>query len=304
MMTAPTLQHLRGTLRFEEPMARHTSWRAGGAVERFYLPADLDDLALYLTSLPMDESIWFVGLGSNLLVRDGGLSGTVIGLSGCLSQLDILAQNRVRVEAGVACPKLARTTAKAGLAGLEFLCGVPGTLGGALAMNAGALGSETWEFVTELETLDRQGQRHVRTPGDYEVGYRHVAGPEGEWFVAATFKLAKGDVHVSLEKIKANLARRAATQPTHQPNAGSVFRNPPGDYAARLIETCGLKGHCIGGACVSEKHANFIINTGTATAGDIEALIDKVAQTVQQEHGIELMREVRIVGERGGRDGG
>jgi UDP-N-acetylmuramate dehydrogenase len=299
MMTAPTSNSLRGTLRFDEPMARHTSWRTGGEAERYYQPADLDDLMVFLADLPADEPVRFIGLGSNLLVRDGGLGGTVIGLSGCLSQLDILADERVRAEAGVACPKLARTTAKAGLAGLEFLCGVPGTVGGALAMNAGALGSETWEFVVELETLDRQGRRHVRKPEDFEIAYRQVEGPAGEWFVAATFQLRKGEAQASHKIIKTNLARRAATQPTRQPNAGSVFRNPPGDYAARLIEVCGLKGHCVGGACVSTMHANFIINTGTATASDIEALIDKVAGTVREVHGIDLVREVCIVGEQG-----
>ncbi|HID49359.1 MAG TPA: UDP-N-acetylmuramate dehydrogenase [Chromatiales bacterium] len=303
MMTDPTPQAPRGTMRFDEPMARHTSWRAGGAAERFYQPADRDDLARYLAGLPADEPLLFVGLGSNLLVRDGGLSGTVIGLSGCLAGLEFLGDGRVRAEAGVACPKLARTTAKASLAGLEFLCGIPGTVGGALAMNAGALGSETWEFVECVETLDRRGRVQVRKPEDYGIAYRHVAGPADEWFVAATFRLGAGETEASLEKIRANLARRAATQPTQLPNAGSVFRNPPGEYAARLIEACGLKGHCVGGACVSDKHANFIINTGTATAGDIEALIEKVAATVQQEHGIDLVREVRIVGEPGGRHG-
>jgi len=289
---------LRGTLRRNEPMARHVSWRAGGAARTFYVPADADDLAAFLAALPEAEPLLFVGLGSNLLVRDGGWPGAIVALTGTLADLAIDGE-RVRAGAGLPCPQLARRTARAGLAGLEFLCGVPGTVGGALAMNAGALGSETWEFVESVTTIDRRGERRTRTPDDFTVGYRSVEGPQGEWFLGATFRLQPGDADRSLEIIRANLARRGATQPTQLPNAGSVFRNPPGDYAARLIEACGLKGHCVGGACVSEKHANFIVNTGTATAGDIEALIAQVQATVAREQGVTLVREVRIVGEGG-----
>ncbi len=289
---------LRGTLRRDEPMARHVSWRAGGPARTFYVPADANDLAHFLAALPETEPLLFVGLGSNLLVRDGGWPGAIVALTGTLTELAIDGE-RVRAGAGLPCPQLARRTARAGLAGLEFLCGVPGTVGGALAMNAGALGSETWEFVESVETIDRRGRRRTRTPGDFTIGYRSVEGPQGEWFLGATFRLQPGDADESLEIIRANLARRGATQPTQLPNAGSVFRNPPGDYAARLIEACGLKGHCVGGACVSEKHANFIVNTGTATAGDIETLIAQVQATVAREQGVTLVREVRIVGEGG-----
>mgnify|MGYP001819093797 FL=1 len=299
-MAAKQTNELRGTLRQQESMARHTSWRAGGAAEVFYQPADIDDLAIYLRSLSVEEPLYWIGLGSNLLVRDGGLNGTVIATSPGLNGLDFLADNQVWVEAGVASPKLARETAKRGLTGMEFLCGIPGTVGGALALNAGALGSETWQRVVSVQTIDRQGQLHQRTPDEYEISYRQVKGPAQEWFVAATLQLEQGDSAASLEMIKRYLARRSATQPTQLPNAGSVFRNPPQDYAARLIEVCGLKNTCVGGACVSEKHANFIINTGTATAGDIETLIDRVAETVKREHGVELIREVHIVGEPSG----
>lgn len=300
MMTMTQSHELRGTLRHNESMARHTSWRAGGLVSQFYQPADIDDLAKFLASLPADETLYWVGLGSNLLVRDGGLRGTVIAPGGGLIGLEYLDDEQVRVEAGVACPKLARESARRGLSGVEFLCGIPGTVGGALAMNAGALGSETWQRVVSVETVDRRGQKHNRKPEEYDISYRHVAGPENEWFVAATLQLEKGNREASQELIKQYLARRSATQPTQLPNAGSVFRNPPGDYAARLIESCGLKNSCIGGACVSEKHANFIINTGTATAGDIEALIEKVAAIVEAEHGVRLVREIHIIGEVAG----
>ncbi len=296
-MTAKQTNELRGSLRQQESMARHTSWRAGGAARVFYQPVDIDDLVTFLRSLPAEESLYWIGLGSNLLIRDGGLNGTVIATSGGLNRLVFMDDDQVWVEAGVASPKLARETAKHGLTGLEFLCGIPGTVGGALALNAGALGSETWQRVVSVQTIDRQGHLKQRTPADYEISYRHVEGPAEEWFVAATLQLEAGDSAASLELIKGYLARRSATQPTQLPNAGSVFRNPPDDYAARLIEACGLKNTCVGGACVSEKHANFIINTGTATAGDIEALIERVAETVRREHGIELMREVHIVGE-------
>jgi UDP-N-acetylmuramate dehydrogenase len=299
-MTAKLTNELRGSLRQQENMARHTSWRTGGAAKVFYQPADIDDLVTFLRSLPMEETLYWVGLGSNLLVRDGGLNGTVIATSSGLNRLVYLDEAQVWVEAGVASPKLARETAKRGLSGMEFLCGIPGTLGGALALNAGALGSETWQRVISVQTIDRQGRLQQRTPEDYEISYRQVKGPAEEWFVAATLQLEPGDSAASLELIKRYLARRGATQPTQLPNAGSVFRNPPDDYAARLIEACGLKNTCVGGACVSEKHANFIINTGTATAGDIEALIERVAETVKREHGIELIREVHIVGEASG----
>lgn len=297
MMTAEARQPLRGVLSSDEPMSKHTSWRVGGPADHYYQPADLDDLTRFLSQLSIDEPLTWVGLGSNLLVRDGGIRGTVIATSGVLNELQLVEGNQVRVEAGVSCAKVARFCARQGLTGAEFLAGIPGTMGGALAMNAGAFGGETWEIVTAVETLKVPGRRHVRMADEYEVGYRSVKGPAGEWFVAADLKLIPGDSAESLAKIKRLLAQRGDTQPTSLPNAGSVFRNPVGDHAARLIEACGLKGACVGGACVSDKHANFIINTGDAKAADIESLINRVALTVEREQGVVLEREVRIVGE-------
>ena len=288
---------LRGKLLHDEPMARHTTWRIGGPADRYYQPADIDDLAEYLSQLPEGEPVLWLGLGSNLLVRDGGIRGSVIATSGMLDQLEMVGEGRLRAEAGVSCAKVARFAARHGLTGAEFLAGIPGTLGGALAMNAGAFGGETWPIVHAVETLDRHGRRHRRTPGDYEIGYRHVRGPVGEWFVAAELQLCPGDTEAGQARIKELLARRGATQPTRQANAGSVFRNPQGDFAARLIEACGLKGVCEGAACVSEKHANFIVNTGGATAAQVEALIRRVADTVERQQGVRLVREVHIVGE-------
>ncbi|ALP52332.1 UDP-N-acetylenolpyruvoylglucosamine reductase [Candidatus Tenderia electrophaga] len=298
MMAA--MQHTyRGTLKRNEPMARHTSWRVGGPAERYYEPADLDDLAEFLAQLPEHEPLTWVGLGSNLLVRDGGVRGTVIMTSGLLKQMELLDQGLVRAEAGVACAKVARFCARHHLTGAEFLAGIPGTMGGALAMNAGAFGGETWRHVAAVETLDRRGVRHLRRPEEFQVSYRRVVGVSGEWFVAAHLRLHRGDTDTASGRIKELLERRGATQPIGLPSCGSVFRNPQGDHAARLIEACGLKGVCIGGACVSEKHANFIINTGNATAADIEALMAKVAAEVESRHGVRLVREVHIIGEAG-----
>lgn len=295
---AQTTNNMRGMLRENEMLSRHTSWRVGGSVARFYQPADIADLAVFLASLPADEPIYWLGLGSNMLVRDGGYPGTIICTSGVLSRIEVRDQQQVYVEAGVACPKVARVSASYGLVSAEFLCGIPGTMGGALAMNAGAFGGETWDVIASVQTIDRHGELHQHTAKDYQIGYRHVRGPEGEWFVSCVLQLQSGDSVESQARIKALLNKRGATQPTQQPNAGSVFRNPPGDYAARLIESCGLKGTCIGGACVSDKHANFIVNTGTASAADIETLIRKVQQTVEQETGVRLQTEVCIVGEQ------
>lgn len=297
MNVAPQMAELRGNLLLNEPMSRHTSWRIGGPADRYYQPADIDDLAIFLSQLPDGEPVFWLGLGSNLLVRDGGIRGTVIATSGVVNGLEIMGENKVRAEAGVACAKVARFCARAGLTGAEFLAGIPGTMGGALAMNAGAFGGETWDVVTAVETLDTKGKRHTRTPDDYEISYRHVSGPVGEWFVAAELSLTEGDVEAGQARIKELLARRGETQPTQQPNAGSVFRNPENDFAARLIEACGLKGECEGAACVSEKHANFIVNTGGAQASDVEALIQRIASTVSEQQQVELIREVHIVGE-------
>lgn len=288
---------LRGELRFDEPMARHTSWRVGGAAQRYFRPADIDDLAAYLARLPDGEPIFWLGLGSNLLVRDAGIPGSVIVTSGVLNGIERSGSTEVRAEAGVACAKVARFCADAGLAGAEFLVGIPGTIGGALAMNAGAFGGETWELVSAVETIDRIGRRHRRGPDDYTVGYRSVRGPTGEWFTAGRLALSPGVPEQAHRRIKDLLQQRGDTQPTGKPTCGSVFRNPEGDFAGRLIEACGLKGHRIGGAYISDKHANFIVNGGRATAADIEALIEHVIAVVERQHGVRLVPEVRIVGE-------
>ncbi|HET7832767.1 MAG TPA: UDP-N-acetylmuramate dehydrogenase [Gallionella sp.] len=344
---------LRGMLSHHVDMRRHTSWRAGGMAERMYQPADLEDLCTFLRSLPPDEPLYPVGLGSNLLVRDGGLRGTVLLLHGALSALRLEGDRSIYAEAGVPGAKLARFAAVNNLAGAEFCAGIPGTLGGMLAMNAGCYGSEIWEKVLRVQVVTRSGELHERSPENYEIGYRSVkrieergsrsedlpsppaplmeplairlgseaakslvipqAGEGGvpsatrssipaprssqEFFVSATLKFSDGDGEASRQAIKELLSKRIASQPLQLPNAGSVFRNPPGDFAARLIQQCGLKGRRIGGAQVSEKHANFIVNVGAATAADIENLINEVRVAVRQQTGIELHPEVKIIGE-------
>ncbi|NVZ10824.1 UDP-N-acetylmuramate dehydrogenase [Allochromatium humboldtianum] len=290
---------LRGQWQFDEPLSRHTSWRVGGPARRLYRPADADDLVEFMRGLDPDEPLLWLGLGSNLLVDDAGFPGTVILTQGTLDILERRGNDRVYAEVGVASAKLARFAARHDLTGIEFLAGIPGTLGGALAMNAGAWGGETWSFVRRVWTLDRQGQVHERDAAEYEPAYREVRGPTGEWFLAAELELTPGDGAASLARIRELLDQRAATQPVGQPSCGSVFRNPPGDHAARLIDSLGLKGLRIGGAEVSSIHANFIINRGGATATDIARLIEQIQQTVERHTGIRLMPEVRrIAGEQ------
>ena len=300
---------LRGMVRYHEPMARHVSWRAGGKARVFFRPADLADLQSFLASRPRGEPVLFVGLGSNLLVRDGGFDGAVVFTHHALTGIEAappLGPKLLFVAgAGVPAPHLARFVARHGGAGAEWMAGVPGTVGGALAMNAGCYGGETWNHVVSARTIDRRGVLRTRTAADYEIGYRHVAARNDaeEWFVGATLAFDTGDEASSMAQMKALLVKRVATQPLNQPNAGSVFRNPHGDHAARLIESCGLKGFTVGGAQVSTKHANFIVNLGIASAADIEAVIEHVQATVKRATGVELVREVRIVGLPGGAHG-
>ena len=294
---------LRGALRLDEPMAKHVSWRAGGRAARAYLPADIADLALFLKGLPEREPVCLVGLGSNLLVRDGGFRGTVVLMHKTHAAIRIDG-NGVYAEAGEASPKVARFAANHGLEGAEFLAGIPGTVGGALAMNAGCYGAETWDVVERALTIDRRGELRERARAEFAVGYRRCALRDdarlGEdiWFAGAWFRFREGNRDTARARIAELLAKRVESQPLDVPNAGSVFRNPPGDHAARLIEACGLKGVAIGGARISQKHANFIVNPGRrASAADIEALIEHARATVKARFGVELQVEVRIVGE-------
>jgi UDP-N-acetylmuramate dehydrogenase len=293
------MTNLRGELRLNEPLARHTTWRVGGPARRFYRPADAADLSRFLARIDPDEPLLWLGLGSNLLIGDQGFAGTVIQTQGCLMSLERRGETTIHAESGMACAKLARFAARLNLVGVEFLAGIPGTVGGALAMNAGAWGGETWTHVRRVHTIDRTGTVRERGMADFTPGYREVKGPAGEWFLDVELELTPGDGAAGQARIRELLEQRAMTQPIGLPSCGSVFRNPPGDHAARLIDSLGLKGYRIGGAQVSEKHANFIINTGGATALEIASLIDHVQWMVEHHKGIRLIPEVRRVAGEG-----
>jgi len=285
-------------VRHAESMARHTAWRTGGVADTWFRPSGREELSAFMRELEPGMPLHWVGLGSNLLVRDGGVRGVVIAVQDALGDIEDLGNGQVSAGAGVACTILARYCVRRQLGPAEFFAGIPGTVGGALAMNAGAFGGETWQQVKTVEVMDRHGEVHTRGPDEYEVGYRHVSGPQDEWFLGANFIFTE-HYDTSMDKVRSLVNERREKQPLGLPSCGSVFRNPPGDHAARLIETAGLKGHVIGGAVVSEKHANFIINQSDASAADIEALILHVQKVVLETHGIQLIPEVHIIGEPG-----
>ena len=293
---AGRISQLHGKLRADEAMAAHTSWSIGGVADIYYEPSDRDDLCHFLRLLPATVAVTMVGRGSNLLVRDGGIRGAVVQTTNCLAgiRLDGAA---VWVESGVPCAKLARFCAMAGLTGLEFMSGIPGTVGGALAMNAGAYGGETWQHVLSVEMVDRQGNGHSYEASSFAVGYRQVAIEPGQWFAAAIMKLRRDDPDACRERIRQMLKRRGAEQPIGEYSCGSVFSNPPGHKAAKLIDQCGLRGFRYGNAYVSPQHANFILHDGAATAADVEGLMQHMVAVVQAATGVSLQAEVRIVGE-------
>jgi UDP-N-acetylmuramate dehydrogenase len=295
-------------VRWHEPMSAHTSWRAGGPADMFFIPRDIEDLSAFLRALPANVPVYWVGLGSNLLVREGGIRGVVVATAGAFTRIERRSQSRIYCQASVPCARIARACVNWGLGQAEFFGGIPGTFGGALAMNAGAFGDDTWRHVLSVETIDRRGQRRARTLQDFDIGYRHVEPAKGtlgageeEWFLSAElqFEPRAGEPRSSVRSLT---ELRRQTQPIGRWSCGSVFKNPRGDYAARLIEAAGLKGHRIGDAVVSEKHANFIINEGHANAAELERLIRHVQQTVASVHGVVLETEVRIVGESGPAD--
>ncbi len=285
----------RGVYRRGEPLARHCSWRCGGPAEHYFEPADRTDLLAFLAGNGIDPLFW-LGLGSNLLIRDGGLRGTVISTAN-LAGNQWFDPEHLYVEAGVPCARIARAAAAQDRGGLEFLAGIPGTLGGALRMNAGALGGEIWQFVQWAELVDRRGQVTRIARDEFVASYRRVQQPQPGWFIAALLHVPSDAQGEGNERIREVLAKRSATQPTGKASCGSVFKNPPGDYAGRLIEACGLKGYRIGGCEVSTVHANFIVNDAGALSVEVEQLIRHVQDTVLARTGVELETEVQIVGE-------
>jgi len=299
-MAEPMPIAIRGLVKHDEMLSRHTSWRVGGPADRYFEPADREDLLAFVEQLPSEEPVLWLGLGSNLLVRDGGFRGTVISLHGALDELRLDAEDgsRIHAEAGVHCARLAKFAGRASRAGLGFRAGIPGTVGGALAMNAGAWGGETWGAVESVEALFRDGRVEWLTSSAFGIAYRTVSTPpDFLGFLAARFAVTADADGGYAQATRESLAKRKATQPVGKPSAGSTFRNPPGDFAARLIEACGLKGHRIGGALVSQQHANFILTEDGACAADVETLIHHIVHVVKAQTGIELHPEVKVVGE-------
>ena len=291
---------MRGKLLQNHSLAKYTSWKIGGAADYFYQPADLPDLQSFLQENPI-LPITILGAGTNVLIPDNGIKGTVIYLRNYLNQIDILGSNlTLRVEAGVSLSILLKHCIDLGAIDAVFMSGIPGTVGGALAMNAGANGGSIWQYVKAIEIINQYGKITTKNANEFKADYRHVTGLENNtWFVAAhlNFNTTKdqGKIEQAKQKSLEYLQKRKNTQPLDLPNCGSVFRNPPDDYAARLIEASGFKGKQIGGAQVSTKHANFIVNQGRATAYDVLQLTQEIMLKVKQEHNIELIPEMRII---------
>ncbi|MCK4869642.1 MAG: UDP-N-acetylmuramate dehydrogenase [Gammaproteobacteria bacterium] len=290
------MYQVRGKIFQDHKLAPYTTWHIGGMAKVFYQPQDLADLKEFFVQLDPKEKIYWLGAGSNVLIADAGLDGVVIYAKDNLNKIEKLTNNNFRVEAGVFCPKLAGFCKQESLIDGAFLVGIPGTIGGALAMNAGAFGSEIWSFVTAIETVDKQGKISLKKAEEFSVNYREIDLAADEWIIAGHFNFSTGNFHEVEERIKTLLAQRYATQPLAERTCGSVFRNPPNDYAGRLIEQCGLKGMVVGDAMVSQKHANFIVNRGKATAADVLQLMQDVQAEVQAKFGVGLVPEVRILG--------
>jgi len=288
-------KNVSGELLVDYPLAKHTSWHVGGKAKQCYRPQNLADLQIFLQQLSDVEPLTWLGLGSNVLIRDGGIDGTTILTLNRLNALS-LENNRIRAEAGVTCAKLSKFCVNHSFASGAFFAGIPGTVGGALAMNAGAFGGETWRYVEAVEMVNRAGEIIRRSPTEFHVQYREVKRDPDEFFAAGIFCFPTGDINQGKENIRELLQKRNSTQPIGTFSCGSVFRNPEGDYAGRLVEKTGLKGYKLGNAQVSEVHANFILNNGQATAAQIEQLINYVREQVWQHQGVQLNPEVHIIG--------
>ena len=286
---------IKGNFRESMSLKEFNTWKVGGKAEYFYEPDNLEELKLFLT-LSKDTKITFLGNGSNVLIRDGGISGCVICLKNSLNNYKFSKDNEFIFEAGLSCMKIAQITAKDNYGGLEFLCGIPGSLGGALAMNAGCYGGNIWEKVSKVNLINKNGELLEKNKNDFIIGYRSVELDNNNFFVNATFSLQKNKLANSLDIIKGYLKDRRSKQPTSQPSCGSVFKNPDNFHAANLIDSLGLKGYKIGGAYISEKHANFIISEKSAMSSDIENLIDYVQKKVYEEKKIFLETEVKFIG--------
>ena len=289
------LPPVRGSLTHEAPLKDLVWFRAGGPAEWLFRPADADDLATFLAAKPADLRLSVIGVGSNLLVRDGGIPGVVVLLSSAFGKVEAQG-TRVRAGAAALDANVARVAADAGIAGLEFLRGVPGTIGGALKMNAGCYGREIMDIFVEATALDARGNRVTLTPADMQFVYRNTAVRDELIFIEALFEGTVDNpdaIRARMEELSAN---REAAQPIKSRTGGSTFKNPPGHKAWQLVDAAGCRGLRRGDAQVSEKHTNFLINTGEAIAADIEALGEEVRRRVKEKSGIELEWEIKRVG--------
>jgi UDP-N-acetylmuramate dehydrogenase len=289
------LPPVRGRLRAQVPLAPRTWLRVGGPAEAIFQPADLDDLTMFLKSKPREVPVTPIGVASNLLVRDGGLDGVVVRLAGPLAEVEVDG-DRLSVGAGATDRMIAITAQRAGLSGLEFYIGIPGTMGGAVRMNAGAFGGETAEVVERVTAIDPAGNRHELRATELGFGYRHSALPEGWIAISAVLRGVPGDERAIRTRMMAIKAEREASQPMRVATGGSTFKNPPGQRAWQLIDAAGCRGLRHGKAVVSDKHCNFLINTGEATAAELEALGEMVRARVLAASGIALEWEIHRVG--------
>ena len=290
------LPQLRGRLLANEPLAPLTWFRVGGAAQALFMPEDESDLAYLLANLPRDIPVTVIGLGSNLIVRDGGVAGVVIRLGRGFGETKIEAGNRVRSGTAVPDLRVAKVAQDAGIAGLAFYRGIPGAIGGALRMNGGAYGRETKDVLIDARGVDRAGK--VRTYTNAEMGftYRHCGVPDDVIFTAALFEGSAGDRAAIAAEMDEITSKRETTQPVKSRTGGSTFKNPPGHKAWQLIDAAGCRGLIVGGAQVSELHCNFLINLGSATAADIESLGETVRKRVKENSGVELEWEIKRIG--------
>lgn len=287
---------LKSELKENHSLLDYTTWRIGGEAEYFYSPVDVEDFSCVLQEFK-DVPVTVLGAASNVLIRDKGIKGLVIYLRDAIQNIEMLDENSMMADAGLRLTSLVNRCKNLGMIDAAFMAGIPGTLGGALKMNAGAYGDSIWNYVKSVKTINRSGEIKSRSASDFSFSYRRVDGlANEEWFLSAELRFEKDCVEKTKEKIKGHLQKRASSQPLNLPNCGSVFRNPKNDYAARLIESHGFKGKKIGGAAVSEKHANFIVNEGGARAEDVESLIKEIMDSVEQKAGVKLIPEVEILG--------
>jgi UDP-N-acetylmuramate dehydrogenase len=290
------MPQLRGRLIANQPLADLTWFRVGGPAQVLFTPEDEDDLACFLQNLPADIPVMVVGLGSNLIVRDGGVPGVVIRLGRGFSDITVEEGARIRVGTAVPDVKVARAAQEAGLAGLSFMRGIPGGVGGALRMNGGAYGRETKDALVEARGVDRAGNIHVFRNGDMHYTYRHCGAPEDIIFTQALFQGTPGDRAAIAAEMDKITEARESTQPIKSRTGGSTFKNPPGHKAWQLIDAAGCRGLVVGDAQVSELHCNFLINRGNATAHDIETLGETVRKRVQENSGVTLDWEIKRIG--------